>query len=361
MKKMLGVCISIGLMCFVSKPAFSARVDEKVSYKGWVCLKMSNQNTEVYIAPEIGGRIIQYKYQGHEFLWTNPDLHGKVYPPEQNSSLETWKNYGGDKIWPAPQGWDTKDQWPGPGDVVIEAPYSYEILAAKGREVKVRISGSDKGGWAGVQFIREFTLRDESSRLDLLTTMKNVTTKPVRWGIWSVTQMDLRAQNEKTYNDQVTLYIPMNPRSIYPAGYNVMFGLAKSFNWKPDYNKIMMKVKYENIVGKIGIDTAAGWAAMVDEKNDLTFVQRFPCFQDMPYPDNASFEVWVAGKGYYIHKHKLLYAENDPKSRLIEMEILSPLVKLKPGESYSFPSSWEAHQGPLKKVPDLKKGYFQIR
>jgi hypothetical protein len=359
MKKSILVFI---LFCFclaLSLPAFAAKVEEGVIYKGWKCVKMSNENTEVYIAPEIGGRIIQYLYQGHPFLWTNPDLEGKVYPPEENSSMEIWKNYGGDKIWPAPQGWTRKTEWPGPGDVVIEAPYTYEVISARGKEVRVKITGSGKGGWAGVQFSRELMLRNGSSRLDLNTTMKNVSMFSVSWGIWSVTQMDLRANNEKTYNDQITFYVPMNPESMYPAGYNVMFGIAQSFNWKPDYKKMMLKVKYENQVGKIGLDTAAGWAAMVDEKNGFTFVQRFPCFPDVPYPDNASFEMWVAGKGDFVHKHKLHLAEDDPKSRLIEMEILSPQVRLRPGQTYSFPTSWEAHRGGLRKVPQLEKGYFQ--
>ncbi len=359
MNKKMEACLIVGILLGFSWSVFSAQIEENVIYNGWKCLKMSNEDTEVYIAPAIGGRIIQYVYQGHPFLWVNPDLKGKVYPPKENSHMEIWKNYGGDKLWPAPQGWDRKDEWPGPGDEVIEAPYTYEILAASGKEVRVRVTGSDKGGWAGVQFSRELTLCDSSSRLDLLASMKNVTLHNVSWGIWSVTQMDLRADNEKTYNDEITLYIPLNPKSMYPAKYNVMFGLATSFNWKPDYRNMMMKVKYENIVGKIGLDTGAGWAALVDKKSGYTFVQRFPYFPDMPYPDNASFEVWVAGKGYYIHKHKLRYAEDDPKGRLIEMEILSPRVRLKPGQSYSFPTSWEAHRGGLKRVPNLEKGYFE--
>ena len=40
-----------------------------------------------------------------------------------------------------------------------------------------------------------------------------------------------------------------------------------------------------------------------------------------------------------------------------EMEILSPQVTLKPGESYSIPTSWEAHQGRLEDVSELERGY----
>jgi len=338
--------------------AWAAKVEENVVYEGWKCVKLSNETTEVWIAPAIGGRIIQYAFQGHKFLWNNPALLGKVFPPKENSSMEIWKNYGGDKIWPAPQGWDTKEQWPGPGDEVIEAPYTYEVLQAKGPEVKVRITGSAGGGWAGVQFSREFTLRDGSSRLYLNTAMKNVSPRTVSWGIWSVTQMDFRSKTAKTWNDQARVIIPLNPKSRWPEKFHVMFGQANSFNWKPDYEKGWMVATFENYVGKIGLDTNAGWAALEDRAAKLTFVQRFPYFPDQAYPDDASFEVWVAGKGEFIHKHKRLQAADDPKGRLIEMEILSPQVTLKPGESYAIPTSWEASPGRLEDVKDLRQGYL---
>jgi hypothetical protein len=357
MRKGMIVAATLAAVLLASA-AWSAKVEEGVVYEGWKCVKLSNENTEVWIAPEIGGRIIQFAFQGHSFLWTNPKLLGKVFPPEQNSSMETWKNYGGDKIWPAPQGWDTKEQWPGAGDEVLEAPYTYKVLQAKGAEVKVRITGSGKGGWAGVQFSRELTLRDGSSRLYLNTGMKNVSKRTVSWSIWSVTQLDFRSKTAKTWNDQARVIVPLNPKSRWPEGYRAMFGQANSFNWKPDYKKGWMVASYENYVGKIGLDSSAGWLAMEDRAADLTFVQRFPYFADQVYADDASIEVWVAGKGEFIHKHKLLTAADDPGGRLIEMEILSPKATLKPGESTSMATSWEAHPGRLEDVKDLQQGYI---
>ena len=355
-KRTLGVVMLAVLL--LAGSAWSAQVEEGVVYEGWKCVKLSNENTEVWVAPELGGRIIQYAFQGHKFLWNNPELLGKVFPPKENADMEHWKNYGGDKIWPAPQGWDTKEQWPGPGDEVIEAPFTYQVLQAKGPEVKVRITGSGQGGYAGVQFSREFTLGDGSSRLYLNTGMKNVAKRTVSWGIWSVTQMDFRSKTPKTWNEQARVIIPLNPKSRWPERYRVMFGQANSFNWKPDYKKGEITASYENYVGKIGLDASAGWAALEDRAANLTYVQRFPYFPDQAYPDDASFEVWVAGKGEYIHKHKLLIAADDPQGRLIEMEILSPRVTLKPGESYSIPTSWEAHAGRLEDIKDLKQGYI---
>ena len=358
MKNLLMVLMLAGF--FLPGLLLAAQVEE-VNYNGWKCLKMSNADTEVYLAPEIGGRIIQYVYMGHPFLWVNKKLAGKVYPLSENNKLENWKNYGGDKVWPAPQGWDNSSQWPGPGDDVMDAPFKAEVVKKSGDYVQVRMTGSDKGGYAGIQYITEVTLFDGSSRVYFKTTMKNVSNRETAWGIWRVTQMDFTGPPPDFINAKAYILVPMNPKSIWPEKFHVMFGLAESWNWQPDYQKNRMVVRYKNMVGKIGMDTYNGWSAMVDEASGFTYVQRWETFPGAQYPDNSTFYSWVAGKGEYIHKHKLYTLEDNPdnpEGRLIEMELLSPLKKLKPGESYSLNSSWEAVKGKLESVPRLESGFI---
>jgi len=358
MKNFLFLCAFS--LFFVSGAVLAAQVEE-VNYKGWKCLKLSNKNTEVYVAPEIGGRIIQYVYMGRPFFWVNKQYEGKVFPISENNKLENWKSYGGDKVWPAPQGWDGPGQWPGPGDDVMDAPWKAEILSKDGPSVSVKLSSLDKGGYSGVQFIREITLNDDTSRIYLKTTMKNVIKKETEWGIWTVSQMDFSGAGPGNINDKAYLVIPLNPKSIWPEKYHPMFGLAESWNWQPDYKKNQMIVKYMNIVGKIGLDTMNGWAAMVDEKNGFTFIQRFETFPGAKYPDNSTYYVWVAGKGEFIHKHKFYTLQDNPDnpdSRFVEMEIVGPRIKLKPGETCSINSSYEAVKGKLGDVPKLSDGFI---
>jgi hypothetical protein len=69
----------------------------------------------------------------------------------------------------------------------------------------------------------------------------------------------------------------------------------------------------------------------------------------------------VAGKGEYIHKHKFYTLQDNPDnpdSRFVEMEIVGPRIKLKPGESCSISSSYEAVKGKLSEVPQLKQGFI---
>ncbi len=347
--------VMIGLLPLA---AMAAVIEEDVEYNGWKCVLLKNETTEVLVAPQLNGRIIQYKVDGNEWLWVNRSLAGKVFAPEENDCMERWKNYGGDKLWPAPQGWSGPDLWPGPGDSAITAPHKYEILKKEGPEVSIKLVGGDSGGYAGVQLSRVITLRDGSNRLELESFMKNVSDREVSWGIWSVTQMDFSDKSQKVgendWSEKAYLAVPMNPTSIWPEKYHVMFGLASSFNWQPDYERELLIVRYMNFVGKGVMDVSAGWAAMVDPQSGYTYVQRFPYDPKAVYPDRGNFEMWVAGKGEFVHKNERRYAEDDPSGRLMEMEILGPKVTLKPGEETSLKTSWEVYKGGLEAVPEYK-------
>ena len=351
MRTYIVLMVAMGLLPLMS---LAAVIEENVEYNGWKCVVMKNDTTEVTVAPQLAGRIIQYQVDGVEWLWVNKALAGKVFPVEENNNMEVWKNYGGDKLWPAPQGWDRPDQWPGPGDDVIELPHTLTIVKKEGPVVSLTMTGSDKGGWAGVQFTRTLTLRDGSNKVEEEITMKNVSSKEVSWGIWEVAQMYWTARGDKKgasdWNEAAYLAVPMNAKSRWPEKYRVMFGEAFSFNWQPDYAKDLMIVRYMNMVGKIVMDDAAGWAAMVDPSVGATFVLRFPYDPKATYPDGGNYESWVAGKGEYVHKHKLRVAPDDPTSRLIEMEVLGPKVKLAPGQTTALKTSIEVVKGGLEKV-----------
>lgn len=80
------------------------------NYKGWNSMCLSNGIAELNIVPQIGGRVVQYKLDDKEFFWVNPDLAGKL-PTETGLTADGgWFNYGGDKLWPAPQGWDNDQE-----------------------------------------------------------------------------------------------------------------------------------------------------------------------------------------------------------------------------------------------------------
>ena len=109
-------------------------------YRGWKTVCLSNDLIDLQVLPDIGGRIIQFKLGGKEFLWVNPQLAGKLPPSNGLAADGGWFNIGGDKLWPAPQGWDNDRQWPGPPDAVLDGVVA-EPLSAESSSGQTRLKG----------------------------------------------------------------------------------------------------------------------------------------------------------------------------------------------------------------------------
>ncbi|MHC4365810.1 MAG: DUF4380 domain-containing protein, partial [Planctomycetota bacterium] len=227
----------------------------------WDSIELKNDLIEVEAVPEIGGRIIQYKLGDYGFFWVNKELVNKKIPASRLGPDGEWLNYGGDKVWPAPQGQDNDQQWPGPPDPVLDGgPYTAEIIKKNERIKAVRVT-SEEDEQSGIQYSRKFKIFEDSTRVSIEATMENIDTKLRRWGVWVVTQFDTSNRHGDGYNKNYWAYCPVNPDSMYHKGYNVMFGLVGHLSYKPDYENGMMRVHYAYRVGKIGMDSSGGWIA----------------------------------------------------------------------------------------------------
>jgi len=316
---------------------------EASSYRGWPSQRMANNLVEVQVVPSIGGRVMQYAFGGKNFMWVNPGLAGQAPPPGGVGPENAWLNYGGDKLWPAPQGWDNAEQWPGPPDAVLDGgPYKLDLLPQDGTGAGVRLtSGEDKR--SGIQFSRVIRLHEGSTHVGFEATMKNIDTKPRRWGIWSHCQLD-GAKPGGGHNAEMNAYCPLNPKSHFTNGYAVIFGDEKNPSFQADAKRGLMRVQYQYKVGKIGLDSTAGWVATVDGLDGRVFVQRFAFEPGKEYPDGSSVEFWLNGTGSFRAWGKDNVMSGDPEKNpyVFESEMLSPFAKLQPGESYTWKYDWYA-------------------
>lgn len=331
------------LLLLLPAPLLAAEVG-KSAYRGWPSLAMDNGLVQVQVTPDIGGRVIQFKLGDFEYLWVNDALAGQ---PPTASGLSTnggWLNYGGDKLWPAPQGWEGESQWPGPPDAVLDgSPHEATVPAARGATVAVKLV-SRKDARSGIQFSRVIRVADQAARVSFETTMTCIDTKPRRWGIWQVTQLNARKQGGAGFNPEMRFYSPLNPSSVNPRGYADMFGLVNNPSFRADPAKKMFVAHYEGLVGKAGLDNTAGWVATVDGTAGYVFVERFACFPGQEYPDHTSATVWLNGAGKFVcgtNIAEITEAEAE-QARLLESEIISPYALLQPGESYTFRNDWFA-------------------
>jgi len=332
------------LIIVVAVLSASMAADSGDDHRTWKSIDLQNELITVAVVPKIGGRIIQFKLGDYGFFWVNQELAGIDPPASGLGPNDSWLNYGGDKLWIAPQGWDNDQQWPGPPDAVLDGgPYAAQTLPKDGRIISVELT-SAKDERSGVQLSRTVRIGRHNTRVSFRAKMTNIDTRPRRWGIWSHTQLDAGNRHGEGYNPDYWGYCPLNSKSIFPKGYDVLFGLARNSSYIPDYAKGLMQVHYLRRVGKIGLDSDAGWIATVDATDGYVFVQRFNYEPDKPYPDNSSVEFWMNGLGEFVAWGKVTKMPENPRDNpyIFESEMIAPFESLEPGQSCSFEYEWYA-------------------
>jgi hypothetical protein len=316
---------------------------EKTQYQGWDVYRLTNGIISLDIAPQIGGRAIQLRLGEKEFFFVNPDFAGKVLPESQNNPSSGWANYGGDKVWPAPEGWANDDEWPSiPYYILDGSRFEFAIVTQTADEVAARVT-SPKDPRTGVQFERTFHVYAGTTRVKVEQVMRNISRRQIQWGIWHLIQNDAAdAQDASKPNPDLYMYVPINPKSIYPQGYTHIYGDARHPSDTVIDDGRLLKIHYLYRVGKIGADSSAGWMAVVNGQKNIALVENFDYHPEQAYPDQASVEEWNDGPGTVSRTAFDQTLADDPKRTpyFLESEVLSPLARLDPGEKYEFTVYW---------------------
>lgn len=317
---------------------------EQFGFHGWDAVRLSNGIVDAVCVPEIGGRLLQFSLGPHDYLFMNPDLLGARFTFEEHAGdgeLVNWKNYGGAKTWPAPQGWDGEGQWPGPPDPVLDSG-RYECTTS---EASVLMT-SPIDERSGLRIRRQVTLRPDSSRLQLRLFFENILNHTIRWSIWDVAQLACVTRDGKL-NDDCWLYIPTDSARERP--YEIMFG-DDNRQYQLDAESGLLAVQYQGIVGKIGAHSPAGWIAFADRRAGFVLCMQFPYEPDAEYPDNgATVECWTESPG----------APSPIPIRspgyILEAEVLSPLYTLHPLQIKMQQLIWSAAYcpAPIVDVTDV--------
>ena len=303
------------------------------NYLGWDnSIQISNGNVEVVVVPQIG-RIMHYGFVNSEnLLWSDEQFHGKILPNgEPNRDEEgvyEWTNFGGDKVWPNQQSeFEQINGFSWPPDPAFDGGvHSYDLL-----DNGVRIT-SPVSKLNGAQSIRSIRLSETGSRIEIMQTLKkvalasNTQLEPLRYTIWNVTQIRQPEQ---------TLY-PLNPHSHFESRYF-------PFSWEE--SAAVSNFSIEGDVGifipdaekpqKTGADSDIWLAGIID---DVVIAEFFRRDSTQRYPDGGlSAEVYTCPD-------------------YTELELLSPWVYLKIGETLEHPIAWELKRLPSSaNTPQLKR------
>ncbi|MGX5687652.1 DUF4380 domain-containing protein [Arcticibacter tournemirensis] len=293
----------------------------KELYKGWEVYSLQNEWIRLLIAPQLGGRIMQLDFKGYEFFFVNPALEGET----SNACGCEWMNYGGEKIWPAPQGWESPECWPGPPDPVLDGG-NYTASALAGSAISL-VSPPDD--FTGLQIHRDILIDPSEPQVSIDVRFENKSDVLRRWAVWPVVQM-------KAEEDDCHVIVPLSLHSSFQEGYKVMHGLVNNPQNRVDGNRLI--VTYQYVIGKVGADTKDGWVAFCDKTSGKVFVMSFDYEEGECYPDNTSVQVWTQGRGTIYSRNVIKDAINDKvlNPPYLEIELLSPLKDIAPLSSIRF-------------------------
>ena len=316
------------------------RIESK-NFEGWRAEEMSNPWINVVIVPQLGGRVMQVTFGGHAYLFVNPKYKGQYFPPSSEPAKGRWINYGGDKIWPMPEGTEDEQHWAGPvSDALDDGDYSFKILSEDSR-CTVRLDGPADPK-TGLEYAREITIGGNSPEISFHAVMKNITGHPIRWSVQSVTQFDTaEAGNPREFNHEFWAFTPANQHSAYFRQYQVRSGLANdsSFAVKND----LFTLHWQYLQSEVWVDSPGEWLAVVDGTARYAMVERFPHFEGAEYPGKATVIFYKNGPALELDDKGVPYfTPANPQDRLhyMEAEVNSPMVRLEPGETYALDTHW---------------------
>jgi len=317
---------------------------EPVTYQGWQAQQISNRSVQLVVVPQNGGRLIQVTFAGHPFLFVNPKLAGKYFPPTAGK----WFNYGGDKLWLLPEGNDDEQHWVGDSDIIDDGPFTFRKVS-EGKECEIELTGP-ADPQTGIQFQRTIHLDSDSPRIRFHASMKNITGHPLEWSMQSVSQYDTSDRSSaavpSSMNHDFWTFTPANPASSYLNRYHVRFGPAENpaVSVREDG---LFQVHYVHMAAELWLDSTEGWLAVVDGASRYAMVERFTYESDKPYPGKASVIFWTNGPEMRLSNDGVpsLGSSQDGEPIYMEAELNSPMCRLRPGESCSFETEWFPTRG----------------
>lgn len=301
--------------------------------------RIANPDLRLAFLPTVGGRLISLEVGGVELLWRNPAYLdaglGTVLPRSAwaplDGSMGSWPNLGGSKTWPAPQGWSGPDQWPGPPDPVLDSgEYTLtERTEADGTTVVVLESADDPR--TGLRITREVWLPPTGTTFRQVVRLRAVADRPVSWAAWEVCQLDTEVFAASVAADpEAGVWVGV-AGAAEPAHQVALAGRAA-------VGPVVggrRRVEVSDVVAKVGFPDADGTLEL--RRPDGAGVAWRYAVGPGCYPDGCRAEIWLqyptAGPvGAGLH----------PVARLVELEALSPLVDLAPGEQVELGIEWTA-------------------
>lgn len=315
-----------------ARPAENALPDVvQETYGGWSDgLAMRGGDCKAVIVPSIGGRVLNFSLNGENIIFDSTGANGRTLLTTSNLSVGGYQLDIGPELRGIP---DHKWLWQGPWNWRLPRPFAMHVFSDPEKNV-------------GVQLEKEFVIDPDTGELGITQRMRNIVTNDISFCLWDRTLC----------KGGGFAMFPLNRSSRFKAGWSIRQGArVPEYRYegdKPGDARVRImdgvlvaqaKTLPEAGTLKVGADSDAGWIAYA--RGRILFVKYFPIFANGNYSDGGNTVE--------------LYCSD----RVAELEPLSPEVRLKPSETYSFPEKWilielekevtgyEQARGLVKRIP----------
>ena len=274
---------------------------EVIPHAGWTRnLLLANDHAELIVTLDVGPRILSYKRTGGANVFKNFDEQLGV------SGESEWKIRGGHRFWIAPE------------DEVLSyhfdnGPVDHRIDEFSGENVIDSLQSQS----GRILKTLGITLADDSSRVTVRHTAKNEGDEPIQIASWALSVM-------QPGGIEIIPQPPLgeHPRDLLPNRGIVLWPYTDLTDprWHLGRNYFTLRQSVAFPPTKIGLSHREKWIAYI--VGDSIFIKTFDHVTGAVYPDGGcNFETFT----------------NDD---MLEIESLSPLAALEPGESVSHSENW---------------------
>jgi hypothetical protein len=319
-----GICqIGLGLaVILLCGSALQSQLIDTLTYQGWPgALQLHNAEVTLTVVPEIA-RIMQFSLTDHpNIIWQDPYFLGKPADPRQ-ATEDYWNNFGGSKLWVAPQ-----SRWQGwPPDFHLDVAPCRAVIESPST---VLLQGQPSLA-AGVSLDRRIQLATPG--IDLEYIMTNTSSDPVSWGIWMVLQVVPGGQVFLPASDRSQFWMSLSsldPQALAPEDFHYQ---RMDDIYRLDHSNSEIESKLFSLPDQ-------GWLAYWVE--DQVFFLFYRADPDAIYPEGeGSTEIYTS-------------------QRYLELEHVSPLFLLEPGASASTQEFWRIIPAPEITDPHLQSEWIK--
>jgi hypothetical protein len=286
---------------------------ERVAWGGWQnCWRLANGDVELIVTGDVGPRIMRYAYPGG----SNPFAE---FADELGQSGEkNWRLRGGTRLWAAPEIY--------PGSYPADN-FPVDVQEKQGGLIAI----APLEATTGLQKTIEVDLDETGTHARITYRIANRLQWPIEVSAWVLSMMTTGGLGISGFPPRGT-----HPEVLPPTHPLVMWAFTDLTDprWRITKKYVTLRQDAGHPAPtKIGHFNRHTWGAFL--LDDLLYLKRYRGEEGKVYPDiGCSFEMFA----------------ND---RFLELETLSPMTRLGPGEELAHVEDWWLYRGVrLPKVDD---------